>query len=60
MQWHAYIDVKDCEGHTALVKATHGGHPSVARELLNHGANVTLDMILCPLIDEGSAAQTPA
>ena len=34
------------------MQAAHGGHLSVARELLDHGANVSLDMILCPLIQK--------
>ena len=34
------------------VQASHGGHMSVVRELLDHGANVTADMIQCPLIQQ--------
>jgi len=40
------------EWETVIVQATHGGHMSVVKELLDHGANVTRDMILCPLIHQ--------
>jgi len=31
------------------VQASHSGHMNVVKELLNHGANVTMNMIYCPV-----------
>ena len=34
------------------VQAAHHSHMNVVRELLNHGANVTEAMVLCPRIEQ--------
>jgi len=35
---------------SVYMQAIHGGHMAVARELLDHGANVTVHMMMCPRI----------
>jgi len=37
---------------SADVQAAHGGHLNTVRELLNHGANVPMSLLLSPLIQQ--------
>ena len=48
----AYVDVEDACGESALVKAARGGHVDVVKELLDHGANVSMSLIAAPSVPQ--------